>query len=50
MKDTRFTLRVADDFHRQVRERATAQGLTVTALIVGLLRAWLAGRAAPDNG
>lgn len=52
MKDTRFTLRVAGDFHRQVSERAAAQGLTVTAVILGLLAAWLQGEAAPslDNG
>lgn len=44
MKDTRFTIRAAGDFHHQVKERAEREGLTITAVIMRLLTAWLTGK------
>lgn len=49
MRDKRFTIRVPGDFHSRVSARATANGLTITQVILGLLLAWLDGRAQPDK-
>lgn len=46
-KDTRFTIRTGSDFHQLISEKARREGLTISALILGLLAAWLAGKAAP---
>lgn len=46
-KDTRITVRAATPFYQQVQARAAREGRTVTQVILGLLAAWLQGKASP---